>query len=195
MKTKTEQLDELFHKWHLEQKKSDFKNRDHFSEDGLIKTDDENCVVLFVLPEPHSDDHGRKPSWFSHIFDDNNEYYNKSSRSNKTNLTKYKNRIEECAKSLGVNEKDIPHGIAVMDMKKCGGGKALSRKVFYKYVDTFAEFIKKQIEILDPKYIVACGDPAYNALQRIGLDEGTKDKIKKTWHLSAQKSTSDFEIK
>ena len=46
MKTKTEQLDELFHKWHSEQKKSDFKNRDHFSEDGLIKTDDENCVVL-----------------------------------------------------------------------------------------------------------------------------------------------------
>ncbi|MEG0545671.1 MAG: hypothetical protein RR552_00655 [Oscillospiraceae bacterium] len=197
MKNKTEQLDELFQKWYSEQKKSDFKNHGHFSMDGLIKTDDEDCVVLFVLAEPHSEkDHMYNTNfWFRDIWEDYDAQYNykyddpRDTKKNRCNITKYKNRIELCAKSLGVTE--IPHGIAVMDMKKCGDGSNLSKN-FYKYVDTFAEFIKNQIEIINPQYIVACGAPVFNALQRIGLDEETKSKIIKTWHLAAQKSNSEF---
>ncbi len=62
MKNKTEQLKELFQKWYSEQEKSDFENSNHFSVDGLIKADDEDCVVLFVLAEPHStEDHKYNP--------------------------------------------------------------------------------------------------------------------------------------
>lgn len=193
MKNKTKQLDELFQKWYSEQKKSDIKNSDHFSVDGLIKADDENCVVLFVLSEPHSeDDHEYNPNfWFRRIWEDYNELYYSSDRIGKTSITKYKNRIESCAKSLGITE--LPHGIAVMDMKKCGGGSNLS-KDFDRYVDAFAGFIKNQIEILDPQYIVACGSSVYNALQRIGLDDKTKSKIIKTYHLNARNSNSNFEF-
>lgn len=193
MKNKTKQLDELFHKWYLEQKKSDIENKEHFSVDGLIKSDDENCIVLFVLSEPHSkDDHEYNPNfWFRRIWEDYNELYYSSNRIVKTSITKYKKRIESCAKSLGVP--DIPHGIAVMDIKKCGGGSNLS-KDFDRYVDLFSEFIKNQIEILDPQYIVACGYSVYNALQKIGLDDKTKNKIVKTYHLNARKSNSNFEF-
>ena len=193
MKNKTEQLDELFQKWYSEQKKSDIQNRNHFSVDGLIKADDENCVVLFVLSEPHSlDDHAYNPNfWFRRIWEDYDELYYSSDRIGKTSITKYKNRIKSCAKSLGITE--IPHGIAVMDMKKCGGGSNLSED-FDRYVDTFAGFIKNQIEILDPQYIVACGSSVYNALQRIGLDDKTKSKIIKTYHLNARNSNSNFEL-
>lgn len=200
MKNKTEQLEELFQKWYSEQKQSDFKNSSHFSVDGLIKADDENCVVLFVLAEPHSEkDHTYNTDfWFRNIWEDYDAQYNyryddpRDTKRNKHNITLYKKRIELCAKSLGVQE--IPYGIAVMDMKKCGSGSTLSRKVFYKYVDTFAEFIKNQIEILNPQYIVACGSPVFHALQRIGLDEETKSKIRETWHLAAQKSNSEFTV-
>lgn len=193
MKNKTEQLDELFQKWYSEQKKSDIQNRNHFSVDGLIKADDENCVVLFVLSEPHSlDDHAYNPNfWFRRIWEDYDELYYSSDRIGKTSITKYKNQIKSCAKSLGITE--IPHGIAVMDMKKCGGGSNLSED-FDRYVDTFAGFIKNQIEILDPQYIVACGSSVYNALQRIGLDDKTKSKIIKTYHLNARNSNSNFEL-
>ena len=193
MKNKTEQLDELFQKWYSEQKKSDIQNRNHFSVDGLVKADDENCVVLFVLSEPHSlDDHAYNPNfWFRRIWEDYDELYYSSDRIGKTSITKYKNRIKSCAKSLGITE--IPHGIAVMDMKKCGGGSNLSED-FDRYVDTFAGFIKNQIEILDPQYIVACGSSVYNALQRIGLDDKTKSKIIKTYHLNARNSNSNFEL-
>ena len=193
MKNKTAQLDELFHKWYSEQKESDIKNRNHFSVDGLIKANDEDCVVLFVLSEPHSeDDHEYNPNfWFRRIWEDYNELYYSSDRIVKTSITKYKKRIELCAKSLGATE--IPHGIAVMDMKKCGGGSNLSED-FDRYVDTFAGFIKNQIEILDPQYIVACGSSVYNALQRIELDDKTKSKIIKTYHLNARNSNSNFEF-
>ena len=199
MKNKTEQLKDLFQKWYSEQQKSDIQNRDHFSEDGLIKADGENCVVLFVLSEPHSeDDHEYNSNfWFRRIWEDYENMYSyeyedpKDTKRNRRNITTYKKRITICAESLGV--KDIPHGIAVMDMKKCGAGAHLSDD-FKKYVDMFAEFIKKQIEILDPQYIVACGPDVYNALQRIGLDDKTKSKIIKTYHLSAQKSNSAFEF-
>ena len=161
--------------------------------DGLIKVDDEDCVVLFVLSEPHSlDDHAYNPNfWFRRIWEDYDELYYSSDRIVKTSITKYKNRIESCAESLGVTE--IPHGIAVMDMKKCGGGSNLSED-FDRYVDAFAGFIKNQIEILDPQYIVACGSSVYNALKRIGLDDKTKCKIIKTYHLNARNSNSNFEF-
>lgn len=193
MKNKTKQLDKLFKKWYLEQKKSDIENNKHFSVDGLIKEDDENCIVLFVLSEPHSEnDHEYNPNfWFRRIWEDYNELYYSSDRIGKTSITKYKKRIELYAKSLGVTEP--PHGIAVMDMKKCGGGSNLT-KDFDKYVDAFAGYIKNQIEILDPQYIVACGSSVYNALQRIGLDDKTTSKIIKTYHLNARNSNSNFEF-
>ena len=65
---------------------------------------------------------------------------------------------------------------------------------FDRYVDVFAGFIKSEIEILDPQYIVACGSSVYNALQKIGLDDKTKRKIIKTYHLNARTSNSNFEL-
>lgn len=199
MKNKTAQLDELFKKWYSKQKESDIENSSHFSVDGLIKADDENCVVLFVLSEPHSeDDHEYNPNfWFRRIWEDYDKVYSyeydnpKDTKTNRRNITNYKKRITACAESLGVTE--IPHGIAVMDMKKCGGGSNLSED-FDRYVDVFAGFIKSEIEILDPQYIVACGSSVYNALQKIGLDDKTKSKIIKTYHLNARTSNSNFEV-
>lgn len=120
MKNKTEQLKELFRKWYSEQEKSDFENSNHFSVDGLIKADDEDCVVLFVLAEPHStEDHKYNlVFWFRRIWEDYDELCKDSGRNAKAGIKKYKNRIELCATALGV--KEIPHGIAVMDMKNAG---------------------------------------------------------------------------
>ena len=144
MKNKTEQLKELFQKWYSEQEKSDFENSNHFSVDGLIKADDEDCVVLFVLAEPHStEDHKYNlVFWFRRIWEDYDELCKDSGRNAKAGIKKYKNRIELCATALGV--KEIPHGIAVMDMKKCGSGSTLSRKVFVKSINNILYSIRKQ---------------------------------------------------
>ena len=144
MKNKTEQLKELFQKWYSEQEKSDFENSNHFSVDGLIKADDEDCVVLFVLAEPHStEDHKYNlVFWFRRIWEDYDELCKDSGRNAKAGIKKYKNRIELCATALGV--KEIPHGIAVMDTKKCGSGSTLSRKVFVKSINNILYSIRKQ---------------------------------------------------
>ena len=88
MKNKTEQLKELFQKWYSEQEKSDFENSNHFSVDGLIKADDEDCVVLFVLAEPHStEDHKYNPVfWFRRIWEDYDELCKDSGRNAKAGI-------------------------------------------------------------------------------------------------------------
>lgn len=196
MGNKTTKLKKLFDEWHEKQQKSNFENPNHFSEDGLIKGDDEECSVLFVLAEPRSNENKRNPDfWFRSIWEDSDRsYYNDSNRSNKRNITKYKNRITLCAESIGLTKEDILNGIgiAVMDMKKCGAGSHLSKINFDRYIEEFAEFIKKQIEILAPKHIIACGNVVLNALNKIGLDEEITSKIIQIPHLGARCENSKF---
>ena len=121
-----------------------------FSKDGItslkgnVNTEESNVVnILFVLKE--SNCRGDKVNdvfWFNdHVEDKERKHYKK--------------RLEAALKHCkGINPYDC---FGYINLNKRGGYGSTNRKQLEAYTLKYYSFIKKEIEILSPDYIIFCG--------------------------------------
>lgn len=153
---KNKQLDTLFKKWKLS------KSYPHFIKDGII---DENMFesldqkILFISKEANM----KK-------YDDDNDFrvWWKDEHEKTFSI-----RVAQWAygilhnfpefESISYEKQRVAlKSISFMDVKKLGGGNRSNKKDILKYVTQDLEFIKKQIDIIDPDIIVSSIDTKPN---------------------------------
>lgn len=84
--------------------------------------------------------------------------------------------------------------IAYMNINKRGGLSKENKKIINAYLNTYYEFIKREIEIIDPKKIVVCCgkyDYVYDLKDKLAYDFG-EDKLFFFYHPSARCSKEKY---
>ncbi len=64
-------------------------------------------------------------------------------------------------------EKETLKKIAVIELNKRGGQAKAIETIISEYVNKYKAFIKKEIELIKPKYIVCCGDFVFKEIKNI----------------------------
>lgn len=183
IKRKTDQLKELFEEWKnvqsiedneiFKRTKGDTQNisKTTFCEDGIIDEDifenpKENPIkVLFITNEPNSDneDAGSRIAAF-------NNYYNSE---DKIDNWRGKLREKTCAlykaivKNYKVPEWRVARNFAFMNINKRGGNNTIAdsnndKNHIEEYCRQYKDFIRKEIDIINPDIIVWMGITTYN---------------------------------
>ncbi len=171
-------LDELFELWTNEQKEEgedsakdtfpqkkvpgsivtpNYENfRGSFCTDGVTsldrKVEASNCSrvrILFVLKEANlsgelCDNYGEKGKsgfWFNEKLEDSTR-------------KKYRNVFQNYMEQLGLPSGEL---IGYMNLNKRGGYGHTENKPLRTYVGQYSEYIKRQVEIMDPDIILCCG--------------------------------------
>jgi len=137
-----------------------------FTPDGLIgneKSYNEASPkkVLYILQESHTpvDDEEYLSCYF---WIRNRIHMGKRDRPVIARIQKMHNII------MGKDDADLK-AAAYMNVNKNGSKKELDGRLnesqFVKYAMHFSQFIKREIEILNPDYIVCCGNETYDAIK------------------------------
>lgn len=162
-------IENLFKEWYEIQCKNESCTESSFIYDGSLSNEDlESHKILFVCRESHDKSIGMKNEfWFKYVVDG-------------TILggKKYYNCMNMIAKYIG---KDILlEECAYMNINKKGGESKCNFQILEDYAQKYRGFIKKEIEILNPKCIVILGKlAAYGAgtAEKIFVDYGKENNI------------------
>lgn len=178
--------------------KHDSIEKDSFNKDGYIdenEYDEASVKVLFVLKEAniwaHRDEEVKKG-----ILPENREqieWYLNYINYGKTNRPKQHEKMGRMAfylQNRNINDEKAKHPInheykkalkacAFMNMNK-RGGKGNTTEKYNNYIETYQEFIMKQIEILNPNYIVILGSKENKITE--AMTDKFGDKVIQMWH-------------
>ena len=171
---KQEQLNQLFKEWknahHLEPDESlkktingKYIDKDFFEKDGIIDEVaylNEKTKVLFISAEANADEYnaknGIKETDYCKVYID---YYYSGKDDWKGKMRERLSAIYGCI----TNQPEMPfhelaNRFAVMDLNKRGGKSTLDGGEHIKhYVEYYKEYIKKEIEIINPDLVVWIG--------------------------------------
>lgn len=215
MVSKSEQLEQLFIEWeYAQENEPDFswkrtrggKNitKSHFRRDGIIDEavfSKEKRKVLFISNEANDDEYSAKSNPKPNTIDDYRKY-------NKTGYDDYLGKMRERTSAIykvvaeiGINEmsdSDAAIHYAVMDLNKRGGGEDVKGALhIQEYCQYYKEFIKKEIEIINPDVVVWLGATTYDKnwhIKYLGAEQiadkiyflinNKKIPILRMWHTS-----------
>ncbi|MDR0884506.1 MAG: hypothetical protein LBN05_07880 [Oscillospiraceae bacterium] len=200
----TEKIDKLFDEW--EQLSIDaataaeFHKADRFYEDGIVCDEDfkKGRRVLFILLESHSgkkDVKGRQKFWFRDCVMYPDEFPTGwRGRRYFTRTLLMKQIIEDTEPEeqyYNDGSKRLPQKafaplreVAYMNINKAGGkGSSTPWRALKKYVDKCQCMIKREIELIQPRYIVCCSVIVYREICKL-FGEDQPCPIIKMWHPS-----------
>lgn len=185
--SKTEQLNELLKKWEMAQiEESDenwenktkgnvqFLTKYHFCRDGIIDEaifEKENKKVLFISNEANDDEKTSANRLKTDRINDFNEYFREkedcwNGKLRETVCAFYKVIIQD----YEIPEYKVAKNFAFMNINKRGGKGSINddnykrgnKNHIEEYCKYYAEYIKKEIEIIDPDIIVWLGTNTYD---------------------------------
>ncbi|MDP4132732.1 MAG: hypothetical protein Q8882_01825 [Bacillota bacterium] len=166
-----------------------------FASDGIV--DDvvySNCGfhVLYVMSESNADESVKGVENQSE-WDLNNEFISFSDGGKdwpqrlKTKICEMQRIILKTETGIDVGIREAAKTIAVMNLNKRGGGKQISRSYFEEYfkpyVEKHTDFIKREVEIINPDLIIWCGTNTYSLKGYVVPDIYTR-KTFLMWHPS-----------
>ena len=198
--TSCNDLDSLFRLWKEEQKREkDFEkttidgiSKTSFTKDGIISEEcykNAKCKILFILKESNILDYqGGKTS-----DEDNQICWYKDYIDGKVNdnIPKQREKMGRMAFYL-LHKKDFQNretptaeeykkalqSAAFMNLNKRGGSKSVDLKRFDMYVQHYKAFVFKEIDLIDPDYIILLGKTKFE--KEIKSKYG--NKVISMWH-------------
>lgn len=190
---KTQELENLFEEWI----KSDSIFENDFFKDGIVCPEEwekTQIKILFVLKEVHNK--GSRGIYnFLESDDIQNGYKEKSTMWRKVislayGILNYKTVCFEDIdqKMVKDNEKlytDIVKKIAIMNIKKSGGGSTVD-SLYTKQAKKFGDKIKKEIEIISPDIIVCCN--TFYELKKYVFDDEWQDLTDERFKIQRSKN-------
>lgn len=168
---KSEQLNELFVEWRLEQSEEKGYNwevtgisQESFTVDGIVEEgiwnnlQPEKQRVLYLLREANGNASKRTDT--GTLVDEGEFWFKKCVGENHIGNRIFK-RIAAMQRVIQKQEKlsdeEALQQVAYMNINKRGGGATVDWKVLNKYAEEYHEYIKKEICIINPDIIVCCG--------------------------------------
>ena len=144
--------------------------KNHFRRDGIIDTeifDKEDRKILFISSEANDDEYSAKTNVLPSTVDDYLKYHITRHDDWKG---KMRERLAEIYKVLThtarehIENPDAVLHFAVMDINKRGGGAFIGKDNHVEnYCKTYASFIRKEIEIINPDVVAVIGTNLFNA--------------------------------
>lgn len=213
MASKSEQLEKLFVEWeYAQENEPDFswgltrggKNitKSHFRRDGIIDEvvfSKEKRKILFISNEANDDGYSAKFNPKPNSIVDYQKYYETGCDDYKGKMRERISAIYKIAAGIGIEEmsnSDAAIHYAFMDLNKRGGGPDSKDGLHIQaYCDYYKEFIKKEIEIINPDIVIWLGTKTYDAdlhIKYLGAKKienkvyffinGKKIPILRMWH-------------
>ena len=176
--TKTERLEQLFEEWEAVQESETPQSLlktmrganitpSHFRRDGIIDEptfENERMKVLFVSYEANDDEYSAKITPKTNTVEDYREYYDSGIEryrgQMKARTSEYYKIISKTPQETLSNSDAVLH-YAIMDLNKRGGQKNINDEHVLEYCRIYKEYIKRELEIIDPDVIVCMGDKPY----------------------------------
>ena len=174
MNSTMEELDELFKKWcQKHEKEENFEkttpkaliyandptaNKSAFIEDGIISPEYYQGKILFLLKESNERKtcDARQPIGYKNQIED--WFLRANIEQNKLcPLMKKMAHISNAINDPSCTDIEALKQVAYMNINKRGGGSYTSTKILEKYADEYRDQIMKEIEILNPNYVLCCG--------------------------------------
>ncbi len=203
---KINNLDDLFKEWSefqfndglydMLQKYCSNLKQDAFARDGIVNDSVYcNCGfrVLYVMSESNADEYVENVENQSE-WDLNKEFRRFSDKGEdwpsrlKTKICEMQRIILKTETGTYVDIHEAAKTIAVMNLNKRGGGKSISNKYLLEYFEPYVEkhqdFIKREVEIINPDLIICCGNVPFDLMKKYGLNKVFKDKAMHMWHPS-----------
>lgn len=160
--------------------------KDSFVEDGYIcENTKEYNGILFILLEANILNYvinSRINKYRGNQCGFYREYINNKVKDNKPKMKEKMGRmayyvskgevVEEC------NFKIDLYKSAFMNFNKRGGGKHPKKEILFKYCSKYKRFIQKQIELINPNFIICIG--SYKYLYDVGIINS--NKCLNVWH-------------
>ena len=214
MVSKSEQLEQLFIEWEYAQENepdSSWKltqggeniTKSHFRRDGIIDEaifSKEKRKVLFISNEANDDEYSAKSNPKPNTIDDYQKYYETGCDDYLGKMRERTSAIYKIIAGIEINEmsdSDAAIHYAVMDLNKRGGGSSAKVERIQEYCKYYKEFIRKEIEIINPDIVVWLGTKTYDTdlpinylgAKRIGdkiyfLIDDKQIPILRMWHTS-----------
>lgn len=181
MVSKSEQLEQLFIEWEYAQENepdSSWKltqggeniTKSHFRRDGIIDEavfSKEKRKVLFISNEPNDNNYSAKSIIKPNNIDDYQKYYDTGDDDWKGKMRERTSAIYKVVAGIEINEmsdSDAAIHYAVMDLNKRGGGADIKDGVHIQaYCKYYKEFIRKEIEIINPDIVIWLSAKTYDA--------------------------------
>lgn len=198
--TNCSNLNSLFKLWQEKQnnEKDFYKTtiggieKNSFIKDGIINEEcykNAKCKILFILKESNILDYqDDRPSgeddqicWYKDYIDGKVNDNIPKQREKMGRMAFYlfnKNNLQSRETPTEEEYKKALKSVAFMNLNKRGGGKSVDVKRFPAYVQRYKEFIFKEIELIDPDYIIVLGKT--NFANEIRSKYG--DKVITMWH-------------
>ena len=170
--------------------------KDSFTYDGVINEkiwDRQKTKVLYILRESNGQNTEEGYFWFKEMIEKGqitkNIFKRINSMQNILNKTENDNRLNE---------------VAYINVNKRGGGSSVNWKRMIKYTKEYKEFIRREIEIINPEIIVCCGtywlilNYIYDKKQKYAKPENEyyyelgNVKVYNMWHPSARISDENY---
>lgn len=157
--------------------------KDSFCPDGVTsrvgnESSKNRCQVLFILKESNvtatDGNYDYDYFWF-------NEKVEESDR--ETYAERFELAIQRLIETQGLNQEDSKL-YGYMNLNKRGGYGGNYNKALEAYVQEYQSFIRKQISLLSPKYIIGCSELVYNLLKKYNLVEDPSAKVYYIYHPS-----------
>ena len=180
MVSKSEQLEQLFIEWEYAQENepdSSWKltqggeniTKSHFRRDGIIDEavfSKEKRKVLFISNEPNDNNYSAKSIIKPNNIDDYQKYYDTGDDDWKGKMRERTSAIYKVVAGIEINEmsdSDAAIHYAVMDLNKRGGGADVKgASHIQEYCKYYKDFIKKEIEIINPDVVVWLGTNTFD---------------------------------
>lgn len=178
--SKSAQLEQLFIKWELLQANetnSSWKltkggrniTKNHFRRDGIIDESvfaRETKKILFISNEANDDEYSAKTNMKPNSIDDYRKYYETGYDDWLGKMRERTSALYKIIAGIGMNEmsdSDAAIHYAVMDLNKRGGGANVKdASHIEEYCKCYRDFIKREIEIIDPDIVVWLGIKTYD---------------------------------
>lgn len=204
MLSKAEQLEQLFIEWeYAQENEPDFswgrtcggKNitKSHFRRDGIIDEavfSKEKRKVLFISNEANDDEYSAKSNPKPSNIDDYRRYYETGHDDWLGKMRERTSAIYKVIAGVGINEmsdSDAAIHYAVMDLNKRGGGADVAGAVhIQEYCKYYKDFIKKEIEIINPDVIVWLGTKTYDMSLHINYLEAKQSGGKVYFYIDSK---------
>lgn len=180
MVSKSEQLEQLFIEWECAQEKEPDSlwertrggeniTKKHFRRDGIIDEavfSKEKRKVLFISNEANDNNYSARSNPKPNTIDDYRKYYATGYDDYNGKMKERTSAIYKVVAEVGINEmsdSDAAIHYAVMDLNKRGGGSDIKdAEHIQEYCKYYKEFIKKEIEIINPDVVVWLGVRTYD---------------------------------
>ncbi len=179
--SKSVQLEKLFKDWEKAQEAEPEEiwmrtnggnsniSRSHFRRDGIIDESTflaEKRKVLFVSNEANDNEYSAKNNAKPGNIDDYRKYYESRYDDWKGKMRERTSALYKVIAGYGIDEisdSDAAIHYAVMDINKLGGGSDIKGgNHIEEYCKYYRDFIRREIEIIDPDVVVWLGTKTYD---------------------------------